>query len=71
MAEKRQLTMAHYISYGAILCAMFAVVIGQNFIEGAEASSDMTMNLVIAGAIVGAIAGGVVGSRKKNSKSTE
>tara|TARA_Y100001968_G_C18890214_1_gene495763 strand:+ start:281 stop:496 length:216 start_codon:yes stop_codon:yes gene_type:complete len=71
MAEKRQLTMAHYISYGAILCAMFAVVIGQNFIAGAEASSDITMNLVIAGAIVGAIGGGVVGSRKKNSKSTE
>ena len=70
MAKKRQLSMAHYISYGAILCSMFAVVIGQSFIAGAEASTDDTLNLVIVGAVVGAIGSGIVGSKKK-SKSEE
>jgi hypothetical protein len=71
MAEKRKLTMAHYIIYGAIFCAMFAVVVGQNFIAGAEASSDITMNLVIAGAIVGAIGGGIFGNKKRSTEKAE
>ena len=71
MAEKRKLTMGHYIIYGAIMCAMVSVVLGQNFIKGAEASSDMTMNLVLAGAIIGAIGGGVFGKKKLSAPSEE
>ena len=56
--------MAHYIIYGAVLVTMFCVVIGQKIIPGAEASSDMTMNLVIGGAVLGAIVGGVFGKNK-------
>jgi len=71
MAEKRKLTMGHYIIYGAIMCAMASVVLGQNFIPGAEASSDMTMNLVLAGAIIGAIGGGVFGKKKLSAPPEE
>ena len=71
MAEKRKLTLVHYILYGAIMSAMTSVVLGQQFIPGAEASSDMTMNLVFGGLIVGAIGGGVFGKNKLSQESRE
>ena len=40
--------------------AMVSVVIGQQCIPGAEASPDMTMNLVFGGLVVGAIGGGIL-----------
>lgn len=64
MAEKRRLTLVHYIIYGAIMTTMVFVFLGQEFIPGAEASPDMTMNLVMAGSLVGAIAGGIFGKKK-------
>ena len=69
MAEKRKLTLFHYIMYGAIMAAMVSVVLGQQFIPGAEASSDMTMNLVFGGLIVGAIGGGIFGKNKLSQAS--
>lgn len=71
MAEKRKLSMAHYIIYGAIIVAMFCVVIGQKFIPGAEASSDITMNLVLGGAVLGAIVGGIFGKNKLSKGAEE
>ena len=71
MAEKRKLTLVHYIIYGAIMGAMVSVVLGQQFIPGAEASSDMTMNLVFGGFIVGAIGGVGFGKNQLSQASDE
>ena len=71
MAEKRKLTFVHYIMYGAIMGAMVSVVLGQQFIPGAEASSDMTMNLVFGGLVVGAIGGGIFGKNKLSQSAEE
>ena len=71
MAEKRKLTLTHYIAYGAIMAAMGCVFLGQQFIPGAEASSDMTMNLVFGGLVVGAIGGGIFGTNKLRQESEE
>ena len=71
MAEKRKLTLVHYIMYGAIMAAMVSVVLGQKFIPGAEASPDTTMNLVFGGLIAGAIGGGIFGKMKQSQASEE
>ena len=71
MAEKRKLTLAHYIIYGAVMTTMVFVFLGQKFIPGAEASPDMTMNLVMAGALVGAIGGGIFGKKKQSEAPKE
>lgn len=55
------MSMGKFVLYGAIVVAMLAVAVGQQKIPGAEASSDITMMLVVGGLVVGAIGGGIVG----------
>ena len=67
MAEKRRYTLAHFVFGGAVFGAMIVVSLGQQHLEGAESSSDMTMRLVGAGALLGSVVGVVVGRKKLSS----
>ena len=68
MAEKRRYTLAHFVFGGAVFGAMIVVSLGQQHLEGAESSSDMTMKLVWAGALLGSVVGVVVGRKKLSSE---
>ena len=67
MAEKRRYTLAHFVFGGAVFGAMIVVTLGQQHLEGAESSSDMTMKLVAGGALLGSVLGVVVGRKKLSS----
>ncbi len=67
MAEKRRYTLAHFVFGGAVFGAMIVVTLGQQHLDGAESSSDMTLKLVAGGALLGSVLGVVVGRKKLSS----